>query len=132
MSVLAEKTPRSADDQQLRSRGQWTLAAHRLTRQPVTLAALGLLVALFVAGAFAREIAPQGWNIINLSPRWANQPPTLNRLASVRHRQHRPRRPRTHPLRPPRHRADRADRRADRDPARSRRRDNRRLLQRLA
>lgn len=79
MSVLAEKTPRSADDQQLRSCGQWTLAAHRLTRQPVTLAALGLLLALFVAGALAHEIAPQGWNVINLSPRWANQPPTLNR-----------------------------------------------------
>ncbi len=45
----------------------------------MTLAALGLLVALFAAGAFAHEIAPQGWNAINLSPRWANQPPTLNR-----------------------------------------------------
>jgi peptide/nickel transport system permease protein len=49
----------------------------RLTRQPATLAALTLLVALLVAGAFAHELAPHGWNSIDLSTRWINHPPTF-------------------------------------------------------
>jgi peptide/nickel transport system permease protein len=49
----------------------------RLRRQPVTLAALTILAALLLAGAFAHELAPLGWNSIDLSDRWRNHPPTL-------------------------------------------------------
>lgn len=49
----------------------------RLSRQPVTVAALVILVALLVAGAFAHELAPRGWNSIDLTPRWQNHPPTF-------------------------------------------------------
>jgi ABC-type dipeptide/oligopeptide/nickel transport system permease subunit len=59
------------------SHGYWRQAAHRVARQPVTLAALVVIVGLFVAGAFAHELAPQGWNDINLDQRWNNHPPTF-------------------------------------------------------
>jgi len=43
----------------------------------VTLAALTILVILLAAGGFAHELAPQGWNSIDLSPRWQNHPPAF-------------------------------------------------------
>ena len=49
----------------------------RLGRQPAGLVALAVLVALFVVGGLAHEIAPQGWNDLHLSGRWTNHPPTL-------------------------------------------------------
>ena len=49
----------------------------RLRRQPATLAALTLLAVLLAAGAFAHELAPHGWNTIDLSTRWQNHPPTF-------------------------------------------------------
>jgi peptide/nickel transport system permease protein len=61
----------------VRSRGYWRQALRRLLRQPVTLGALVVLVGLFVAGALAHELAPQGWNDINLDHRWQNHPPTV-------------------------------------------------------
>jgi peptide/nickel transport system permease protein len=52
-------------------------ALHRLLRQPAGLLAIAVLVALFVVGGLAHEIAPQGWNDIHLSAEWTNHPPTL-------------------------------------------------------
>jgi peptide/nickel transport system permease protein len=49
----------------------------RLRRQPATLAALTILVVVLVLGAFAHELAPHGWNSIDLSDRWRNHPPTV-------------------------------------------------------
>jgi peptide/nickel transport system permease protein len=49
----------------------------RLRRQPATLAALTLLAVLLAVGAFAHELAPHGWNTIDLSTRWQNHPPTF-------------------------------------------------------
>lgn len=53
-------------------------ALRRLGRQPAGLVAVAVLVALLVVGGLAHEIAPQGWNAINLAPRWMNHPPTLS------------------------------------------------------
>jgi peptide/nickel transport system permease protein len=61
----------------VRSRGYWQQAAHRVARQPVTLTALVVVLGFFLAGAFAHELAPQGWNHINLDQRWNNHPPTF-------------------------------------------------------
>lgn len=52
-------------------------ALHRLTRQPVTLASLSVLLTVLIAGACAPVLAKEGWNSIDLSPRWHNHPPTL-------------------------------------------------------
>ena len=62
----------------LQSRGHWAHTRQQLVRQPTTLAALGVLVALFAAGGFAHELAPQGWNAIDLSTQWANHAPTIS------------------------------------------------------
>jgi peptide/nickel transport system permease protein len=43
----------------------------------VTLASLVVLVGLFVVGAFAKQLAPEGWNDIDLAERWQNHAPTL-------------------------------------------------------
>ena len=65
------------DELPVRSRGYAGHALHRLVRQPATLGALAILAALFAAGGFAHELAPQGWNAIDLSARWANHAPTI-------------------------------------------------------
>jgi len=52
--------------------------ARRLARQPAAVAALVLLAVVFAAGALAPELAPQGWNAIDLAPQWANHGPTLS------------------------------------------------------
>ncbi|HKU55794.1 MAG TPA: ABC transporter permease [Gaiellaceae bacterium] len=60
-----------------RRRGALRLVLRRLGRQPVTLAALAVLVALLVVGALAHEIAPEGWDWINLSDGGRNLSPTF-------------------------------------------------------
>ncbi len=79
MSATADR-PRarsSVSEMQPHGPGFWRRALRRLARQPVTLAALTILVAVLAAGAFAHELAPHGWNTINLSTRWINHPPTF-------------------------------------------------------
>jgi ABC-type dipeptide/oligopeptide/nickel transport system permease subunit len=67
----------AADEPAVRTRGYWAQAFRRLRRQPVTLVALALLVAVVVVGLLAQQLEPEHWNHIDLSRRWANHPPTL-------------------------------------------------------
>jgi ABC-type dipeptide/oligopeptide/nickel transport system permease subunit len=67
----------AADEPGVRTRGYWAQAFGRLRRQPVTLAALGLLVAVVVVGLLTQELEPQHWNHIDLARRWSNHPPTF-------------------------------------------------------
>jgi peptide/nickel transport system permease protein len=50
-----------------RSRGLAALALHRFLRRPLALASLGVLLAIFIAGALAPVVAPLGWNAIDLA-----------------------------------------------------------------
>ena len=75
MSGAAEAVP--VDEPRVRSRGYLAQTLRRLARQPVTLAAATVVGGLFVTGAFAGRIAPEGWNLIDLSDRWHSHPPTL-------------------------------------------------------
>jgi peptide/nickel transport system permease protein len=52
------------------------MTLRRVVSQPVTVAALAVLVAIFTAGALASRIVPQRWNDLNLSAQWQNHPPT--------------------------------------------------------
>ncbi len=61
-----------------RPRRYWSEALRRLIAQPVAVAALALLVALFTLGALAPEVAPQGWNSINLNAHWENHGPAFD------------------------------------------------------
>lgn len=54
-----------------------TRSLRRFGRQPLAVVALVLVVAIFVVGALAPTIAPQGWNDLDLSAVWQNHPPTL-------------------------------------------------------
>jgi peptide/nickel transport system permease protein len=65
------------DDPAHRSRGYWSQAVHRFLKQPLTMAATATLIAVFVIGAVAQQIAPQKWNSLDLSSRWQNHGPTL-------------------------------------------------------
>lgn len=77
-AAIEPRLPAPAFDAPLpKSRGYWRQALGRLRRQPVTLAALALLLALLVTGALASEVAAQGWNAIDLASRWQNHAPTL-------------------------------------------------------
>lgn len=58
-------------------RGKWRLTMRRFARQPVAVVALTIVVALFVAGALAPELVPQGWNSIDLSSMWRNHGPAF-------------------------------------------------------
>jgi peptide/nickel transport system permease protein len=49
----------------------------RLLRRPLTVVSLVVLVGLFIAGALAPQIAPQGWGVIDLTGPWVNHGPTL-------------------------------------------------------
>jgi peptide/nickel transport system permease protein len=49
----------------------------RFARQPLAVAALAFVVAIFAAGALASTIAPQGWNDLDLRPAWQNHAPTI-------------------------------------------------------
>lgn len=80
MMVFAVATPQPSladSDTTLGPRPGSRRAVQRLMRQPLTLAALGLLACVFIAGALAPQLAPAGWNVINLDPRWANRGPTF-------------------------------------------------------
>ena len=57
--------------------GLWHHAFTRLVRQPVTVTAFVVLVAVLLTGALAPVIAPHGWNFVDLSDRWRNHGPTL-------------------------------------------------------
>jgi peptide/nickel transport system permease protein len=61
----------------VRRRSFWSHALRRLGRQPLTVGAIVLLVALFIVGALANQIDPEGWNSLDLSGRWRNHAPTL-------------------------------------------------------
>lgn len=58
-------------------RGLGWLALRRFLRRPLPTAALLILVGLFTAGALASQLAPTGWNAINLSPQVIHHPPSL-------------------------------------------------------
>lgn len=62
-------------DVMTRSRGLWTQALARVVRQPGTMVAVAVLAALLLIGAFAPQIAPQGWSSLNLAAQWQNHPP---------------------------------------------------------
>jgi peptide/nickel transport system permease protein len=68
----------SPEEAPAQHRGASAQALHRLLRQRLALSALGVLVAVFIAGALAPDLAPQGWNAIDLSPRWENHGPILS------------------------------------------------------
>jgi peptide/nickel transport system permease protein len=57
-----------------RGRRAW----RRFRRRPEALAAVAVLISMGVVGALAPQIAPQGWNRIDLASRWHNHPPTLS------------------------------------------------------
>jgi peptide/nickel transport system permease protein len=79
MSTAAEAPPPgpASGESVVRVRAFSAHAVRRLAGQPVTLAALTVVVALLVVGGLAHELAPQRWNDINLGLRWQNHPPTL-------------------------------------------------------
>ena len=60
------------------SRGYWRASARRFFRQPVAVAALVLLIAIYLVGAFAHTIVPNGWNDLYLGAQWQNHPPVLH------------------------------------------------------
>jgi peptide/nickel transport system permease protein len=60
-------------------RGYWAASGRRFARQPVTVAALVVLLALFVVGGFPHTFAATGWNDIHLTkPGWTNAAPTVH------------------------------------------------------
>jgi peptide/nickel transport system permease protein len=79
-ATTAEPGPTLPHADQLTGRtgGYGAQAVRRLTRQPLTLAALAVLLALFILGGLAHELAPQGWNAIDLSGRWQNHAPAFS------------------------------------------------------
>jgi peptide/nickel transport system permease protein len=50
----------------------------RVLRQPTALVAAAVLAVVFAFGAFVPQLAPQGWNSIDLTPRWENHRPVLS------------------------------------------------------
>jgi len=70
-------SPPQSDASDVRRRGYWSQSLQRVARQPLALAALAIVVALFTLGGIAHELAPQGWNSLDLAARWQNHPPTL-------------------------------------------------------
>jgi peptide/nickel transport system permease protein len=61
-------------------RGLGVLALRRFARKPLALSALAVLVVILSAGAFAPELAPTGWNAIDLSSAGLHQPPELSHV----------------------------------------------------
>lgn len=60
------------------ARGYRRLALRRLSRQPATLAALVLLLALVLLGELAPVLAAKGWNYVDLSASLRDRPPTFS------------------------------------------------------
>lgn len=72
-AATAEAAPRIA------RRGYWAASGRRLARQPVTVVAFVVLLALFVVGGFPHTFAATGWNDIHLTrPGWTNAAPTVH------------------------------------------------------
>jgi ABC-type dipeptide/oligopeptide/nickel transport system permease subunit len=63
--------------EQGKPRGLTHVALYRFAHRPLALAALLVALAIFTAGALAPQIAPQGWNMINLAPNAVHHAPTL-------------------------------------------------------
>jgi ABC-type dipeptide/oligopeptide/nickel transport system permease subunit len=63
---------------EVRTRGYWATVGRRLLRQPLTLAAIAVLVAILLAGALAQHIAPNGWNDLYLDTSLQNRGPQLH------------------------------------------------------
>jgi peptide/nickel transport system permease protein len=53
------------------------LALRRFVRRPLGLISLAIVLAIFVAGALAHVLAPDGWNLIHLSPSAVHRAPSL-------------------------------------------------------
>lgn len=77
MTSAAEAVAAPPGEAAVVRRGFWRRALHRLARQPVTIAAAVVLLAILVAGALAPVLAPERWNTIDLSGQWRNHGPTL-------------------------------------------------------
>ena len=60
-----------------KARGLTALALHRFVRRPLAVTALLVAVAIFTCGALAHVIAPDGWNMINVSQSAVHRPPSL-------------------------------------------------------
>jgi peptide/nickel transport system permease protein len=72
-AATADAAPRIA------RRGYWAASGRRFVRQPVTVAALVVLLALLVVGSFPHTFAATGWNDIHLTnPGWTNAAPTAH------------------------------------------------------
>ena len=78
MTDIAEEHARFDGAAVVRSRGYWSLALRRLRRQPLTVVAFAVLLVVLGAGALARQLAPQGFNSIDLADRWRNHAPILD------------------------------------------------------
>jgi ABC-type dipeptide/oligopeptide/nickel transport system permease subunit len=61
-----------------RPRGLGSLALRRFALNPLALVALTVLLVIFGAGALATVLAPNGWNVIDLSAAGLHQPPELS------------------------------------------------------
>jgi peptide/nickel transport system permease protein len=53
-------------------------ALRRLLAQPTAVVSAAVIACIFGLGAFVARLAPQGWNSIDLAPRWQNHPPMLS------------------------------------------------------
>ncbi|HVS85695.1 MAG TPA: ABC transporter permease [Gaiellaceae bacterium] len=71
------ETTVAAAEPAIRRRGFWRGVGHRVVRQPVTLGAATVLVAILGAGEAASVLAPSGWNAIDLSDTARNHGPTF-------------------------------------------------------
>ena len=60
-----------------KQRGLTAIALRRFFHRPLAVGALVVAVGIFVAGALAYVIAPDGWNMINLSPTAVHHAPTF-------------------------------------------------------
>ncbi|MGH2998225.1 MAG: ABC transporter permease [Gaiellaceae bacterium] len=60
-----------------KARGLTAIALRRFIRSPQGVVALLVALAIFVAGALAHKIAPNGWDMINLTPSVVHSPPSL-------------------------------------------------------
>lgn len=58
-------------------RGLAAQTLRRFARRPIAVAALAVFTALLVGGALAHVVAPNGWNVINLSPSALHRAPSF-------------------------------------------------------
>jgi peptide/nickel transport system permease protein len=77
VNASVDASIKAGGDAALAHHGKWLLSLRRFLRQPVAVAALTVVLVLFIAGALAPEIVPQGWNSIDLSSMWRNHGPAL-------------------------------------------------------